>query len=244
MLRLKDFPPLTARSQFDRASVLMVCDHAEIASIWAEILQGRQLRVVLASSAEEAHRRSSEYSPDLIVIDLNSTQLDGIRIAQQIRAGSDVPILFFTPREDEAHILDAYQAGVDECVPKPVSPALFLAKVIVWLHRSLPLPPKNGNNLEISGLRMDAMRRHVVTCTGAIVKLSNLEFRLLYFLMQHPGWVLESENIIQSVWGYQGEGNSALLKNVILRLRRKIEPDPSHPCYIYTEPGVGYRFLQ
>lgn len=244
MLRLKDFPPLTARSQIDRASVLMVCDHAEIASIWAEILQHRHIQVVLANTAEEAHKRFTEQAPDAIVIDVNSPRLDGTELVRRIRTSSDIPILLFTPRNDEAHLLEAYQAGVDECEPKPVSPALFVAKVIVWLHRSLPLPPKNGNNLEISGLRMDAMRRHVVTCTGAIVKLSNLEFRLLYFLMQHPGWVLESENIIQSVWGYQGEGNSALLKNVILRLRRKIEPDPSHPCYIYTEPGVGYRFLQ
>jgi DNA-binding response OmpR family regulator len=244
MLNLKEYPPLKVRSQIDRASVLMVCDHVETASIWAEILQGRQVRVILASSAEAARRRLSEFNPDLVVIDLNDAHTDGIRIAHQIRDDSDVPILFFTPRGDEAHILEAYQAGVDECEPKPVGPVLFLAKVMAWLGRlSAIVPAKIPGDLEMSGLRLDAVHRKVVTGTGQAVRLSNLEFRLLHLLMQHQGWVLETERIIQNVWGYDGEGTRALLKNVVFRLRRKIEPDPEFPSFILTEAGLGYRFL-
>ena len=137
---------------------------------------------------------------------------------------------------------EAYQAGVDECVAKPVGPALFLAKVKVWLRRSWTVPAETLEVVQSNDLYLDPYARQVKRASGERVRLTNLEFRLLYLLMKNPGRILESDYIVGLVWGYHGEGNSHLLKNLVYRLRRKIEPDPNHPLYLHTEPGVGYRF--
>jgi DNA-binding winged helix-turn-helix (wHTH) protein len=96
--------------------------------------------------------------------------------------------------------------------------------------------------LQVAGFRLDLDRKQVSTPEGAIVKLTNLESRLLYLLMGHPGWVMETDYLIDRVWGHFGEGDSALLKNVVYRLRRKIEPDPGQPRYLLTESSLGYKF--
>ncbi len=222
--------------------VLIVCDDPEIGRIWAHCLRQRRSEAVIFGSAEEAMSGWAEEFPDLIVIDVNSSQLDAIELCRHLRTEAVVPILIFTPRNNEAHILEAYQAGADECVPKPISPALFLAKVRVWLRRSWTFPAEALDTLQIGEMRLEPMRRMVIMEGGSEVKLTTLEFRLLHLLMNHHGWVMETDDIIQRVWGYNGEGNSALLKNLVYRLRRKIEPDPSEPRHILTEAGLGYKF--
>lgn len=152
------------------------------------------------------------------------------------------PILLMTPRRHEAHLLEAYQAGVDECIVKPISPSLFLAKVKSWLRRSWTVPAEALNGVQAGDLQLDPARRELITATGSVVKLTNLEFRLLHLLMSHRGQVLDSNLIIDRVWGYTGGGNSVLLKNVVYRLRRKVEPDPSQPRYIQTATGERYTF--
>jgi len=179
----------------------------------------------------------------LLIIDAHTFELDGIDLCRQIRAEAVNPILLFSPRGDEAHILEAYQAGVDECVVKPVSPALFLAKARAWLRRSWTVPAGALDCLQAGALRLDPARREVVTAAGSAVKLSTLEFRLLHLLMLHRGQVLSTDVIIDRVWGYSGGGDGALLKNLVYRLRRKIEPDPRQPCFIQTVAGEGYTFL-
>lgn len=150
--------------------------------------------------------------------------------------------MLLTPGRNEAHILEVYQAGVDECIVKPVSPSLFLAKVGAWLRRSWTIPAEAMEDLQVGDVRLEPARREVAIATGSAVKLTNLEFRLLHLLMTHRGQVLEPDVIIDRVWGYAGSGDSAALKNVVYRLRRKIEPDPSRPRYIQTVAGEGYTF--
>jgi len=147
-----------------------------------------------------------------------------------------------TPHHNESHILKAYQAGVDECVAKPVSPALFLAKVKVWLRHSWTIPAEGLEFMQISDLYLDTHGRKVIRGAGEGIKLTNLEFRFLYLLMNNPGRILETEYIVERVWGYYGDGDSNLLKNLVYRLRRKIEPDHNSPRYIHSEPGIGYKF--
>src|SRR3990170_3299389 len=225
---------LEQRRSTQEAKVLIVSDDSETAKIWAYSLRQKRLDVIVAGTAEEATNRWAEDIPDLIVIDVNTPQLDGIDLCRNLRGESVVPILLLTPRNNEAHILEVYQAGVDECVPKPISPALFIAKVTAWLRRTWMMPAEALDTVKVSDLSLEPASRRVVTAAGESIKLTNLEFRLLHLLMSHPGWVFESEEIIQRVWGLHGNGNSTLLKNVVYRLRRKIDPDPNQPRWMIS----------
>ena len=222
--------------------VMVVCDDPETCQVWAHCLRQKGVEVIACDSAEAALTEWAEEIPDVVVIDMNTPRLDGVGLCQRLREETIIPVLLFTPRNNESHILEAYQAGVDECVAKPVSPALFLAKVRVWLRRSWTVPAESLEDVHINDFRLDPYSRQVIRGTDKGIRLTNLEFRLLYLLMKNPGRILETDYIVERVWGYQGEGNSRLLKNLIYRLRRKIEPDPNTPLYIHTESGIGYRF--
>jgi DNA-binding response OmpR family regulator len=223
-------------------SVLLVSDDPETGQIWVYALGQRNLEVVLAGSADEAVTRWQDEVFDLIVIDEHTCQLDGVDLCQRLRTEAVIPILLLTPKSDESRILNAYHAGADDCIVKPVSPPVFLAKVRAWLRRSWMVAGETLDSLKVDGLQLDPSQRQLIRAGEGTVSLTNLEFRLLYLLMRHQGRVLESEVIIDRVWGYNGGGDSVVLKNVVYRLRRKIEPDPSQPCYIQTVNGVGYTF--
>ena len=225
------------------AKVFIVSDDQETANIWAYSLRQKRLEVIVTATAEEAIQKWVETIPDLIVIDINTPKLDGTGLCRILRGETVIPILLLSPRNNESHILEIYQAGADECVAKPISPALFIAKVTAWLRRSWTMPTEALDVVKVGELTLDPTTRRVLTKSGDPIRLTNLEFRLLHLLMSHPGWVFETEDIIQRVWGFHGNGNNTLLKNVVYRLRRKIDPDPDQPRYIYTEAGLGYKFL-
>lgn len=224
------------------AKVLVVSDDYNSARIWSYVLQEKNIDTVCVSSNEDALQVWSEIVPDIIVIDMYSSEFDGVNLVSQLREQGVVPILLLTPNNNETHILEAYQAGVDECIVKPVSPALFQVKVKAWLRRSWSMPTEGLDTFQVGGLRLDPTQRQVITENDEVIKLTNLEFRLLHLLMTHSGWVLTTEDIIQKVWGYYGNGDSNLLKNVVYRLRRKVDPDPGNPRFIHTEVGLGYKF--
>jgi DNA-binding response OmpR family regulator len=134
--------------------------------------------------------------------------------------------------------LEAYQNGVDECVVKPISPAIFLAKIIAWSRRSWaePMTPRQTGQL-----RLDPSHRSAMAANKQEIKLTNLEFRVLHLLMSRPGYVFPAEEIIQTVWG--AEGDVILLKNVVYRLRKKLEEEGGNANLIKTWPG-GYSFVE
>lgn len=222
------------------ARLLIISDDLEAGQMWAYALRRRGLEVFLVASAEEALEQWEREIFDLLIIDLYTSHLDGLELCQRLRAEAINPILLFTPRCDEAYSLKAYQLGVDECIAKPISPPLFLAKVTAWLRRSWTIPTQGLPCLQVGDLQLDPVRRQAVTATGSVVKLTNLEFRLFHLLMSHHGQVLETNFILDQVWGYAGRGDGPLLKNVVYRLRRKIECDPRQPHYILTVAGTGY----
>ena len=224
------------------ATVLVVSDQPETARIWAFTLKQMGLEVCLAGFSERTLQLWSEEYPDLIVLEVYDNTADVFDFCHRLRDEAAVPILFLTSRNDEAFILEAYKAGADECVPHPVSPRLFMAKIQAWLRRSLVVPSATLDILQVGGFLLDPDRKAVMIPTGEMVKLTNLEARLLYLLMSHQGWILETDYLVERVWGHFGEGDSVLLKNVVYRLRRKIEPDPSQPRYLLTESSIGYKF--
>ena len=218
--------------------VFVVCDQDATAPIWGYIIRDKGLVAILETSVQRAMNRSVEEIPDLIVIDVNASHAQRMELCRQFRSLSASPILLFLPSNNESEILEAYQNGVDECVIKPISPAIFLAKIIAWSRRSWsePMTPRHTGRL-----RLDPSHRSAVGSNNLEVKLTNLEFRLLHLLMSRPGYVFPAEDIIQTVWG--AEGDIVLLKNVVYRLRKKLEEETREKHFIKTWPG-GYSFLE
>jgi DNA-binding response OmpR family regulator len=221
--------------------VFVICDQPDTARVWEYILSQRGLIVILETSLEKVIDHFFTEMPDLVVIDINIEHQDPIEFYKKIRAVSLAPALLFLPTHNEIQIVDAYAAGVDEVVIKPVSPAIFLAKILAWARLSWSVPT-NGLNLVAAGkYRLDFARRCVIDPEGLEIRLTNLEFRLLHFLMSRSGCIFSAEDIIQAIWGGYGSGDEVLLTNVVYRLRKKIEADASHPVLLQTWQG-GYSF--
>ena len=244
---IKDSPgqavDLSAHTSHGRpiAKIFVVCDQEDTAPVWGYILRQRGLIVILERSVERAIDRWSSEMPDLVVIDLNVGHAERMELYQKFRAVSVAPILLFLPTYHETEILEAYHAGIDDVVVKPVSPSIFLAKILAWMRRSWTVPIDNLSLIKAGKHRLDPSRRCVTDPDGIEIRLTNLEFRLLHLLMSRPGFVFSVEDIIESIWGGYGNGDQVLLKNVVYRLRKKIEEDPGRPLFLQTGPG-GYSF--
>jgi len=221
--------------------VFVVCDQKDTAPVWGYILRQQGLSVILETSIEKAIDRWSTEMTDLVVIDLNVDHAERMDLYQKFRAVSVAPILFFLPTYHETEILEAYQAGVDDVVAKPVSPVIFLAKIFAWMRRSWTVPIDNLSLVRAGRHRLDPTRRCLINPESMEIRLTNLEFRLLHLLMSRPGFVFSLEEIIESIWGGYGNGDQVLLKNVVYRLRKKIEEDPGRPLFLQTGQG-GYSF--
>jgi DNA-binding response OmpR family regulator len=207
------------------------------------MLGQKGLSVILETSCEKAVDRWSTEITDLVVLDVDIPHQDRMELYKRFRAVSVAPILLFLPAYHETQILEAYALGVDEVVIKPISPAIFLAKVLAWARRSWTVTVDGLNLVKAGKHRLDPARRCMVNPEGVEIKLTNLEFRLLHLLMSRPGHVFSVEDIVQSIWGGYDSGDQVLLKNVVYRLRRKIEADPGNPVLVQTGPG-GYCFRE
>jgi DNA-binding response OmpR family regulator len=221
--------------------IFVVCDQRDTAPVWGYVLRQQGLIVILETSIEKAIDRWSTEMPDLVVIDLDVEHEKRMELYQRFRAVSVAPILLFLPTYHEREILEAYAAGIEDVVVKPVSPPVFLAKILAWVRRSWTVPINTLSLVKAGKHRLDPARRCLIDPDGIEVRLTNLEFRLLHLLMSRAGSVFGLEEIIESIWGGYGNGDQILLKNVVYRLRKKIESDPSNPLLLQTGQG-GYSF--
>lgn len=220
--------------------ILLITDDVDSGRVWTYSLRHRGLEVVLLGGIQDAVRHEQARSCRFIVVDVHAARPENLHICRELRSQVSVPILLLTAQGDETSLLEAYRAGVDECIVRPVSPALFAARVDVWLRHS-GAPRSVDRCLQVRDLRLHEERRCVTDGRGQVIKLTQLEYRLLRAFMSNPGRVLAPNELIDRVWGYGGGGDLGLLKNLIYRLRHKIEPNPALPSYIQTEHGMGYR---
>jgi DNA-binding response OmpR family regulator len=223
--------------------IFVVCDQRDTAPVWGYILRQQGLIVIMETSIEKSIDRWSTEMPELVVIDLNVEHEARLELYQKFRAVSVAPILLFLPAYHETEILEAYAAGVEDVVIKPISPPIFLAKILAWMRRSWTVPIDNLSHVKAGKHRLNPSRRCLINPEGMEIRLTNLEFRLLHLLMSRPGHVFSAEDIIEALWGGYGNGDQVLLKNVVYRLRRKIEADPSRPAFLQTWQR-GYSFLE
>ena len=221
--------------------IFVVCDQRDTAPVWGYILRQRGLTVILETSRDKAIDRWSNELPDVVVLDVDIAQPERMELYNKFRSVCVAPILLFLPAHHETQILEAYAAGVDEVVVKPISPAIFLAKIMAWVRRSRIMPVAGLSLVNAGKYRLDPTQKCILDSNELEIKLTNLEFRLLHVLMSRPGQIFSAEDIIESIWGGYGSGDQVLLKNVVYRLRKKIEADPSHPVLLQTWPG-GYSF--
>lgn len=223
-----------------RATLLLVSDDPASGNIWEFALRQLDLDVVLLSSPEEAIEWRAAHASDLIVVDEATREFDGIALVRHLRSEVTAPIILLTGG-DHIRSLEAYRAGVDECVVEPISPALFLAKVNAWLRHAATIPMDMLDNVKRGPFQLNPTTQEVVAYDQRVT-LTNLEFRLLHLFVMHVNQVLPSQVVIDRVWQYSPGVEGTVLKNAIYRLRRKIEPNPAEPQHIISVTGEGYLF--
>jgi two-component system, OmpR family, response regulator MtrA len=222
--------------------ILIVSDLQANSPLGGFNLTQQHWAITLESHPDKAIQRWAEILPDLIVCDIDSEEIS-LEVVTRLRQEAVLPILLLTSYHSDKFLLEIYEAGVDECVFKPIQPLVFEAKMKAWLRRSSNVPVDVLETLKVDDLHLIPSDRAVVLDSREPIHLTNLELRLLYYLMGRPGRTLTTEELCQRVWSHHSIGDPATLKNLVYRVRRKIEADPTHPHYLHTVPGVGYRFI-
>ena len=219
---------------------LVIDDDRTLADLIAFTLRREGYEVSQAFDGETALQQWRSQRPDIIVLDLNLPKVDGFTVCRRIRAEDDTPIIMLTVRNDEDDIVHGLELGADDYLLKPFSPRQLVARMQAVLRRtgksSAPA------TLQVGELTLDRSRRELRIEKGKVVYLTPLENRLLHYLMSNAGHILTIEAIIGQVWGAEG-GDRDMLRQLIRRLRSKIEPEPSNPTYIETVPGHGYGLI-
>lgn len=218
--------------------ILVVDDDLELLSLIAFALRRAGYMVIEAPDGRSALDAFDEEQPDLIILDYNLPRMSGIEVLKKIRAdGSSAPIMMLTVRSGEEDQIRALDQGADDYLTKPFSPRALLARIRALLRRAGIEKP---SALVAGDLGLDVEAQAVKIRGGPRVALTRLEFRLLQLLIANSGRPLSVERLTSRVWGCRGVGDRQLLKQLVHRLRRKIEPDPHAPAYLVTAPGVGY----
>lgn len=224
-----------------RPRVLVVDDEPETVKFVSANLRARGYDVLSAEDGRTALKTFGQSVVDLIILDIMMPGLDGFEVCQTIRQRSDVPIIMLSARGQERDIVRGLNLGADDYLTKPFGVGEMLARVRAVLRRTpqtgiAPRPP-----LVIQDLEIDFAARRV-TVRGREVQLTPTEYDMLAHLAINAGRVLTHRTLLQAVWGPEYSDETEYLWAYIRRLRRKIEPNPSSPRYILTQPGVGYSF--
>jgi DNA-binding response OmpR family regulator len=221
--------------------ILVIEDDLSLADVLSFTLRRAGFDVIVAYDGVAGVEAWQQSAPNLIILDLNLPRLDGMGVCRAIRGESDVPIIMLTVRSSDADVVQGLEAGADDYVVKPFSPSQLVARVRAVLRRTDTAPAPV--DLMAGDLRLDRTRNEAQRRGQEPIRLTPLEARLLETLMLHAGQVLTTDTLLTAVWAAEG-GDRAMLKQLVYRLRNKIEPDPAKPIYIETIPGVGYAFVE
>lgn len=218
--------------------VLVVDDDVKTVELVKLYLNRDGYRVMTAYDGIEALRLAREGHPDLIVLDLMLPGMNGLEVCRTLRDESDVPIIMLTAMTTDQDKLNGLELGADDYMTKPFSPRELAARVRTVLRR---IPGERGPAQVKHGELTVDFHKHEVTLAGRSVPLTSVEFRLLGVLAKEPGRVFSRAQLIEQALGPDFEGFDRTIDVHILKLRRKLEPDPAHPVYIKTIYGVGYK---
>ncbi len=220
---------------------LIVDDDLALADVVSFTLRRAGFEVTTANDGLAALQRWEQDKPDFVILDLNLPKLSGLQVCKRIRAESDVPILILSVRGEDDDIVTGLQEGADEYIVKPFSPRQLIARIEAVLRRSgSPAPAPDA--FTIGDLTLDPARGEVYLGGKMTSHLTPLENQLLQTLMLNRDQVLTTDALIDHIWG-QGGADRAMLKQLVYRLRRKIEDTPTGCAHIETIPAVGYSLV-
>ena len=220
--------------------ILVVDDEPNILGTLAPLLRTRGYEVVTAMTANAAREAIARDRPDLIVLDLGLPDVDGVELCREIRETHSVPIVVLSARGGESDKVRALDVGADDYVTKPFGAEELTARIRAALRRS-DSPTATSEPVVRGSIVIDQERFRVLR-DGEELRLTPKEFELLLYLALRPGRVLTHRAILRAIWGTNAVNQPEHLRVLIGALRKKIEPNPSSPKYILTEPWVGYRF--
>lgn len=226
--------------------ILVVDDEPDITELITLYLERDGFEVHSTDNGEDAIQLAGELKPDLIILDIQLKNLDGIEVCKNIRSDSEVPILFISCRNDDNDIIHGLTVGGDDYMTKPFSPSQLVARVKAHLRRQSAIgqnrpTPLPDEVIVYEGLVIDIPARSVHLQEKEI-SLSVKEFELLARLALSPNRVYTLDDLYAEVWGYGSRGDTRTLMVHISNLRKKMEIDPTNPHYILTVRGVGYKF--
>jgi DNA-binding response OmpR family regulator len=223
--------------------ILVVDDEPRMTRFIRMNLELEGYQVIEAQNGLEALDKARTNLPALVILDVMMPELDGFDTLEMLREVSTVPVIMLTVRSDEEDKVRGLELGADDYVTKPFGARELASRVRAVLRRTQsPVTPEDAVLSIDDRLSVDFNSREVIV-EGQRIKLRPTEFRMLYHLIENAGWVVPHETLLAKVWGYEYREEIQYLRLYVTYLRQKIEPDPSHPRYILTERGVGYRFV-
>lgn len=226
-----------------KGSILVVDDDEDILRLVSSALKARGFNVLTASTGTDGVRLCASEHPDLVILDIELPDRDGIDVCQEIRRTNVVPIIFLTVRSDETDVVLGLGVGADYYMTKPFRVSELVAGVEAALRRETVYAERKRRRklLEVKDLVLD-LSAFEVRKADKQINLTSTEFRLLQALAEHPDQVLTRDQLLDHVWDLKADGIYTRTVDVhIGRLRRKIESNPARPEYIVTVPGLGYK---
>lgn len=224
--------------------VLVVDDEPHIIKLVRANLESAGYRVVTAADGEQAISTARNEMPDLILLDIMLPRVDGYAVCQRIREFSAVPVIMLTARSTEVDLVHGFEVGADDYLTKPFAVSELLMRVQAVLRRSKwPEEIMSRQGFKAGQIDID-FALHRVTAAGEEVKLTPTEYRLLSYLAANANRVITHRELLRAVWGPEYGEEAEYLRVYVRYLRQKLEPDPSHPVYLITQPGSGYMLYQ
>lgn len=227
--------------------IAVVDDNREIRELVGRYLGEHGFRVSSAESAASFRRLLEASSPDLVVLDIMMPGEDGLSLCRELRAATQIPIIFLTAMAEDTDRIIGLEMGGDDYLTKPFNPRELLARIKAVLRRAQSIPPQRGavkaRRITFDHQVLDVSRREVLGRDGVAIPLSTAEFRLLCVFIERPGMVLSREQLLDLTIGRAADVWDRSIDNQVSRLRRKIEEDPKSPLLIKTCWGGGYQFV-
>jgi two-component system KDP operon response regulator KdpE len=230
--------------QRDGKRILVVDDEPRMIGFIRMNLELEGHQVIEAHNGLEALEAVRTRLPDAVLLDVMMPELDGFETLRMLREFSNIPVIMLTAKGEENDKVYGLELGADDYITKPFGPRELSSRIKAVLRRaSIPTAAPDRARLTIDDrLTVDFNQREVIV-NGVHVKLRPTEFRLLYHLIENAGWTVPHDQLLAKVWGYEYRDEAHYVRLYVNYLREKIEEDPSHPKYILTERGVGYRFV-
>jgi two-component system KDP operon response regulator KdpE len=220
--------------------ILVVDDEPQLTRVLRRSLMAKGYDVRIAGDGEFAMQTFRDWPAELVITDLAMPNVNGLELCRQLRAISEVPIIVLSVRGEEATKVEALDAGADDYITKPFGMDELLARIRANLRRK-PVTDSQGQLLEVGEFLID-LEAHTASQRGKALRLTPKEFDLLVHMVRSSGKVLTHRALLGAVWGGDYTEQTEYLRVLVGQLRKKIEPDPSKPQYILTEPWIGYRF--